>query len=282
MKRNVVLIALLIVTYGFLACTSTLDVATPNRGKLVTHGQTIELTRAIKYDHSNKTLIEEGEPKDESRIDNANGHSEYTKVNSERVVVSDELGSEGSVEEIGNNKEYTENGEDELTYEEIGTEEEYQEIPAETEIAGAEISAEEINKNGTVDDAGSSNSGGDDSESKDGDNVSGVGECVSGNGESGLVYIGDWTVTFYCQCEQCCGKWAWSNSTASGAVPQAGWTVAAGPSYPFGTILEIEGFGTYEVQDRGVPDGWVDIYVNSHDEIPSYGMTTTSVYVMEG
>lgn len=98
--------------------------------------------------------------------------------------------------------------------------------------------------------------------------------------EPTMTYVGDWTVTFYCQCEQCCGKWAWSNSTASGATPCAGWTVAAGPSYPFGTILYIEGFGTYEVQDRGVGDGWVDIYVNDHSEIPGYGMTTASVYIM--
>ena len=94
-----------------------------------------------------------------------------------------------------------------------------------------------------------------------------------------LTYLGEYTVTFYCQCEECCGKWAWSNSTASGAVPQSGWTVAAGESLPFGSIIEIEDFGTYCVQDRGVPDGWIDIYVNSHDEIPSYGMTTASVYL---
>lgn len=98
--------------------------------------------------------------------------------------------------------------------------------------------------------------------------------------ENALIYVGNWTVTFYCQCEQCCGRWAWSNSTASGAVPQAGWTVAAGESFPFGTILYIEGFGTYEVQDRGVPDGWVDIYVNDHSEIPGYGMTEAAVYIV--
>ena len=96
-----------------------------------------------------------------------------------------------------------------------------------------------------------------------------------------LIYVGDWTVTFYCQCEACCGRWAWSNSTASGAAPEAGWTVAAGESFTFGTILYIDGFGYYEVQDRGVPDGWVDIYVNGHSEIPGYGMTTASVYIVQ-
>lgn len=97
--------------------------------------------------------------------------------------------------------------------------------------------------------------------------------------EPSMTYLGDYTITFYCQCEECCGRWAWSNSTASGAVPCAGWTVAAGESLPFGSILYIEGFGEYCVQDRGVPDGWIDIYVNDHSEIPGYGMTTASVYL---
>lgn len=98
--------------------------------------------------------------------------------------------------------------------------------------------------------------------------------------EPDLIYAGEWVVTFYCDCAQCVGQYAGMMMTASGNVPQAGWTVAAGPSYPFGTILEIEGFGTYEVQDRGVSDGCVDIYVNDHSEIPSYGMTTASVYLI--
>lgn len=95
-----------------------------------------------------------------------------------------------------------------------------------------------------------------------------------------MIYLGEWTVTFYCPCVQCCGKWAGMNSTASGNPPSAGWTVAAGPSYPFGSILYIEGFGEYCVQDRGVPDGWVDIYVNDHSEIPGYGMTTAAAYLI--
>lgn len=98
--------------------------------------------------------------------------------------------------------------------------------------------------------------------------------------EPSMTYLGDYTITFYCQCEECCGRWAWSNSTASGAVPSAGWTVAAGEGLPFGSVIYIEGFGEYCVQDRGVPDGWIDIYVNDHSEIPGYGMTTSSVYLV--
>ena len=95
-----------------------------------------------------------------------------------------------------------------------------------------------------------------------------------------LTYAGEWTITFYCDCPECCGQWSGMNSTASGQPPIPWYTVAAGYSYPFGTILYIDGFGYFEVMDRGVSDGWADIFVNNHGEIPSYGMTTTSVYIV--
>lgn len=98
--------------------------------------------------------------------------------------------------------------------------------------------------------------------------------------EESLTYVGDWTITFYCDCAECVGQYAGLMQTASGNTPSAWYTVAAGYSYPFGTELYIEGLGYFVVQDRGVPDGWADIYVNDHSEIPSYGMTTASVYIV--
>lgn len=95
-----------------------------------------------------------------------------------------------------------------------------------------------------------------------------------------MTYAGDWTITFYCDCVECVGQYAGMNMTASGNAPIAWYSVAAGYSYPFGTRLYIEGFGEFIVYDRGVPDGWADIYVSSHAEIPSYGMTTASVYII--
>lgn len=95
-----------------------------------------------------------------------------------------------------------------------------------------------------------------------------------------MTYVGDWTVTFYCDCAQCVGQYAGMMMTASGNTPIPWYSVATGSSYPFGTRLYIEGFGEFIVHDRGVPDGWVDIFVSSHSEIPSYGMTMASVYIM--
>ena len=95
-----------------------------------------------------------------------------------------------------------------------------------------------------------------------------------------LIYAGDWTVTFYCPCVQCCGQWSGMNTTASGRTPVPWYTVATSSDIPFGTVLYIEGFGYFEVMDRGVGSQWADIYVSSHGEIPGYGMTTASVYIV--
>ena len=95
--------------------------------------------------------------------------------------------------------------------------------------------------------------------------------------EDSLIYQGDFTVTFYDDCEECCGRAG--ATTASGVYPTAGHTIAA-DGYEFGTVLYIEGFGYYVVEDRGVPYGWIDIFVNDHSEVPSYGITTASVYLV--
>ena len=98
--------------------------------------------------------------------------------------------------------------------------------------------------------------------------------------EETLTYAGAWTITFYCDCAQCVGQYAGMNMTASGREPLPWYTVATGSSYPFGTMLYIDGFGYFEVMDRGVGDGWADIFVSNHGEIPSYGMTTADVYIV--
>ena len=98
--------------------------------------------------------------------------------------------------------------------------------------------------------------------------------------QSDVIYLGEYTITFYDLCPECTGPWYGMNTTASGRDPVPWYTVAAGPSLPFGTVIYIEGFGTFEVMDRGVSDGCIDILVNNHSEIPSYGMTTASVYIV--
>lgn len=88
------------------------------------------------------------------------------------------------------------------------------------------------------------------------------------------------TITHYCACATCCGKWA-GGGTASGTIPTAGRTVACG-DLPFGTRIRIEGLeGEYVVEDRGVSGFWIDIYCDSHQEALNRGMYTTSVWIVE-
>lgn len=91
------------------------------------------------------------------------------------------------------------------------------------------------------------------------------------------VLLGSYRVTFYCGCSSCCGQWA-GGPTASGAYPTANYTCACGDDIPFGTILQIEGLGTYICEDRGVGNECIDIYVNDYSEIPSWGMDYLNVY----
>lgn len=66
--------------------------------------------------------------------------------------------------------------------------------------------------------------------------------------------------------------------TASGAPMVVGRTVATGRQYPFGTRLLINGT-IYTVEDRGVPNGCVDILVGSHAEANRRGLFHTNVFV---
>ena len=93
-----------------------------------------------------------------------------------------------------------------------------------------------------------------------------------------MEYLGDWTISFYCPCYECCGEWA-GGPTASGAMPSA-WLTAATADLPFGTILYVDGLGEFEVQDRGTDYGWLDIYVSSHDEALANGLQTRAVYIV--
>lgn len=88
------------------------------------------------------------------------------------------------------------------------------------------------------------------------------------------TYLGNFTLTAYCNCAQCCGTAG--NLTASGTVPTAGHTVAMA-GVPFGTQLSING-NIYTVEDLGTPYGHVDIYFDSHSDALSFGLQYADVY----
>ena len=90
-------------------------------------------------------------------------------------------------------------------------------------------------------------------------------------------YLGDFRITYYCNCPKCCGKW--STMTASGATTVEGVTVAADPSIPFGTKLLINDH-IYTVQDRGgaIKGKHIDIYIKGHDRALSQTYLSGPVY----
>lgn len=98
-----------------------------------------------------------------------------------------------------------------------------------------------------------------------------IGAESRGNGTEGN------DILQHCGCVSCNGSWAGS-PTASGAYPVAGRTVAMA-DLPFGTEVEING-QIYTVEDRGVPSGCVDIYVDNHSEALNSGMYYAEVRVV--
>lgn len=97
-----------------------------------------------------------------------------------------------------------------------------------------------------------------------------------------------WRITAYCSCEKCCGKWAAGRTTVTGAggVELKAGTHCAAP-LPFGTVVEIDGVGTYEVQDRtstkyAKKHGGrvVDIYFDDHEAARCFGWRYAEVTVI--
>ena len=87
---------------------------------------------------------------------------------------------------------------------------------------------------------------------------------------------GRYRMSHFCPCRKCNGSNA--GRTASGAPMQVGRTVATGREFPFGTRLLING-QIYTVEDRGVPNGCVDILVDSHGEAYRRGVFRSDIFV---
>ncbi|GMW03266.1 MAG: hypothetical protein AMXMBFR84_44000 [Candidatus Hydrogenedentota bacterium] len=103
-------------------------------------------------------------------------------------------------------------------------------------------------------------------------------------------------VTGYCPCKQCCswkrtwyGKPVYASGslqgerkkigqTASGVKAKPG-TVAADKRYPFGTIMDIPGYGRGIVQDRGgaIQGDHIDVFFKNHGDALRWGKQTIRV-----
>ena len=105
-----------------------------------------------------------------------------------------------------------------------------------------------------------------------------------------LVSLGEYKITHYCSCPQCCGVWAENRPvdetgqeivvTASGARAEAGKTIAVDPDViPLGSAVIIDG-QEYIAQDTGgaIQGNRIDIYCSSHQEALELGVITAEVY----
>lgn len=102
------------------------------------------------------------------------------------------------------------------------------------------------------------------------------------------VSLGEYTLTAYCPCTDCCGVWGENRPldeygdivvcTASGEKAVEGITVAA--DLPFGTVLYINDH-RYIVQDTGVDikDKRIDIYFDHHQDALDFGVQTAEVFI---
>jgi len=105
------------------------------------------------------------------------------------------------------------------------------------------------------------------------------------------LYLGKFTVTAYCSCEKCCGKWSNPEDprTASGAPATEGITVGADwGMIPPGTVIQINGVGIRIVEDK--PADWIvdrydgmvlDLYFDEHDDALAFGKQELDVWVIE-
>lgn len=81
-----------------------------------------------------------------------------------------------------------------------------------------------------------------------------------------LIYLGEFWLTGYCDCEICQGPW--SGTTALGIPPTVNNTVAIDPDViPLGSYIIIDGV-TYHCEDTGsaINGNDIDVFVGSHEE----------------
>ena len=80
-------------------------------------------------------------------------------------------------------------------------------------------------------------------------------------------------ISAYCPCERCCGKYA-DGITADGTrLGPNSKGCAADKRWPYGTLMEIPGYGNVPVFDRGgaIKGNKLDVFFDSHEDALQWG-----------
>jgi 3D (Asp-Asp-Asp) domain-containing protein len=94
-----------------------------------------------------------------------------------------------------------------------------------------------------------------------------------------FIYI----ITAYCPCHICCGIYS-DGATANGYIIQERDKFVAAPKrIPFGTIINIPGYGKVPVLDRGgtIKGNRLDVFFPTHQEALEWGIRELEVFIYE-
>lgn len=95
--------------------------------------------------------------------------------------------------------------------------------------------------------------------------------------------LGTYTVTGYCPCSVCCGKWA-NGITSTGAKAKADWTIAVDPKkIKYGSYIEMDGH-VYHAEDCGgaIKDTHIDRYFSTHEQAKKWGKQSKKLLLLKG
>ena len=93
-------------------------------------------------------------------------------------------------------------------------------------------------------------------------------------------YLGKYTVTAYCPCGKCCGRWA-DGRTADGTRLRPRSRVLAAPrTEPFNTVLYVPGYGSARVADRGsaIKGRRLDVFFWAHRRAMAWGVKNVEIW----
>lgn len=106
------------------------------------------------------------------------------------------------------------------------------------------------------------------------------------------VFLGEFTITYYCACRMCCGKEESNPNygiTATGTLATEGRTVAVDPSViPYGTEIRIiypnGEQRTYISEDCGgaIKGNRIDVFMETHEKALKSGIQTAEVFICGG